>query len=127
MMLRQLISVALFGTLLALPTVGQALGQGQIDDDGGGGSTQTPIKHLVIIFQENISFDHYFGTYPKAQNPAGEPRFVAAADTPSVNGLDQALLTANTNAANPARLDRSQPITCDMDHGYTDEQKAFDH
>jgi Phosphoesterase family/Multicopper oxidase len=24
----------------------------------------TPIRHLVIIFQENISFDHYFGTYP---------------------------------------------------------------
>jgi phospholipase C len=24
-------------------------------------------------------------------------------------------------------LDRSQAITCDMDHGYTDEQKAFNH
>jgi phospholipase C len=29
----------------------------------------TPIKHLVVIFQENISFDHYFGTYPNALNP----------------------------------------------------------
>lgn len=34
--------------------------------------TTTPIKHLVVIFQENISFDHYFGTYPYATNPAGE-------------------------------------------------------
>lgn len=25
--------------------------------------TATPIKHLVVIFQENVSFDHYFGTY----------------------------------------------------------------
>ena len=38
-------------------------------------ATATPIKHLVVIFQENISFDHYFGTYPHATNPAGEPQF----------------------------------------------------
>ncbi len=25
----------------------------------------TPIQHVVVIFGENISFDHYFGTYPK--------------------------------------------------------------
>jgi phospholipase C len=22
----------------------------------------TPIKHVVVIFQENVSFDHYFAT-----------------------------------------------------------------
>ena len=27
--------------------------------------TRTPIKHVVVIFQENVSFDHYFGTYPE--------------------------------------------------------------
>ena len=32
-------------------------------------TTQTPIKHVVVIFFENISFDHYFGTYPFATNP----------------------------------------------------------
>ena len=26
--------------------------------------TATPIKHVVVIFDENVSFDHYFGTYP---------------------------------------------------------------
>src|SRR5580658_9126172 len=26
--------------------------------------TATPIRHLVVIFNENVSFDHYFGTYP---------------------------------------------------------------
>ena len=38
--------------------------------------TATPIKHLVVIFQENVSFDHYFGTYPNAANPQGEPAFL---------------------------------------------------
>lgn len=89
--------------------------------------TATPIKHLVVIFQENVSFDHYFGTYPYAQNPAGEPQFMASPNTPSVNGLNHELLTNNPNSANPERLDRSQALTCDQDHGYTAEQKAYDH
>ena len=38
--------------------------------------TTTPIKHVVVIFQENVSFDHYFATYPHAANPAGEPQFL---------------------------------------------------
>ena len=38
----------------------------------GTSQTTTPITHLVIIFQENVSFDHYFGTYPIALNPSGE-------------------------------------------------------
>jgi phospholipase C len=37
--------------------------------------TATPIKHVVVIFGENISFDHYFGTYPLAENKSGETRF----------------------------------------------------
>ena len=89
--------------------------------------TTTPIKHIVVIFQENISFDHYFGTYPTATNPAGEPAFHAAHGTPHVNGLTPTLLTHNPNTANPVRLDRSQALTCDQDHGYTDEQKAYDN
>ena len=91
----------------------------------GADETKTPIKHVVVIFQENVSFDHYFATYPYARNPPGEPRFVASPDTPTVNGLTPDLLTHNPNAAPPERLDRSEPITCDMDHGYTNEQKAF--
>jgi phospholipase C len=89
-------------------------------------TTTTPIKHLIVVFQENVSFDHYFGTYPKALNLPGEPRFLAAAGTPSVNGLAEALLTHNPNKANPSRLSPQQAVTCDMDHDYTPEQKAFD-
>jgi phospholipase C len=90
-------------------------------------ATSTPIKHLVVLFQENVSFDHYFGTYPDATNPSGEPSFTPAPDTPSVNGLTGELLTDNPNLSNPQRLDRSQAHTCDQDHGYTDEQLADDH
>jgi phospholipase C len=89
--------------------------------------TTTPIKHVVVLFQENVSFDHYFATYPNATNPAGEPAFQASANTPSVNGLNTNLLTNNPNSANPQRLDHSQALTCDQDHGYTDEQKAYDN
>src|SRR5476649_1324137 len=67
-------------------------------------TTATPIKHLVVIFGENRSFDHYFGTYPNAQNPVGEPAFTAAANTPTqINNLNQkSLLTSNPNFLNTA-------------------------
>jgi phospholipase C len=96
--------------------------------------TSTPIKHVVVIFGENESFDHYFGSYPNATNPAGEPAFTAAPNTPSVNGFTPALLNNNPNlnaangtgAANPFRLDRSQAHTSSQNHAYGPEQAAFD-
>src|SRR5246127_483212 len=95
--------------------------------------TATPIRHLVVVFQENVSFDHYFGTYPNATNPAGEPSFRARRGPPTVNGYTTALMTNNPNlnpangagATNPFRLDRSQAVTADQNHGYTAEQKSF--
>ena len=88
--------------------------------------TTTPIKHVVVIFDENQSFDHYFGTYPNAANPQDEPPFLAAAGTPEVNGLTGVIQNHNPNTIAPFRLDRSQNVTCDNDNAYTDEQKAFD-
>ena len=103
---------------------------------GEGGGTTTPIKHLVVIFDENVSFDHYFGTYPFAANPAGEPSFTAKPGTPTVNGLYSGLdasgqptgplLTNNPNESNPLLLDRTDALTCDQDHNYKDEQLADD-
>jgi hypothetical protein len=40
-----------------------------------------------VIFQENVSFDHYFGTYPMAANLSGEPLFKADPKTPTINNL----------------------------------------
>jgi len=99
--------------------------------------TTTPIKHLVVIFQENVSFDHYFATYPTAANLAGEtlqgtgvaaPAFTAAPRTPQkIDTLERAgLLGArNPNAVQPFRLTPGQAVTCDQDHNYTAEQKAY--
>jgi phospholipase C len=87
--------------------------------------TATPIKHVVVLFQENVSFDHYFGTYPNATNTDGTP-FHAAKGTPKVNGLTPALLNDNPNLYNPQRLSPSQALTCDQNHGYTAEQNAVD-
>ena len=94
------------------------------------------IRHVVIIFQENVSFDHYFATYPKAANPAGEPAFTALPGTSQIDGLSGALLTANPNAsnpgngqgaANPFRLDRAQAVTADQEHNYRAEEMAYDN
>ena len=109
---------------------------------------RTPIRHVVVIYQENVSFDHYFGTYPHAANTDGT-RFTPRPGTPAVDGLRPAkshslprrlrhsrnLITSNPNAANPRRLDSSATgatpgqgqLTCDQDHNYSDEQKAFDN
>src|SRR5262249_39628291 len=94
----------------------------------GAAGPNTPIQHVVVIFQENVSFDHYFSRYPNADG------FVAKPGTPTVNGLTGSLLTNNPNQNNPANvpqinpsvLDRSQASTCDQDHNYGDEQLAFD-
>jgi phospholipase C len=97
--------------------------------------TATPIKHLVVIFSENESFDHYFGTYPYAANTDGTP-FVAKPGTPKVNGLYTEitssgpigpLLTANPNEYNPQRLSSSEAWTSDQNHAYTPEQEADDN
>jgi acid phosphatase/phospholipase C len=99
--------------------------------------TETPIKHLVIIFNENRSFDHYFATYPNAGNPSGSIPFVAKPHTPKVNNLASAnLLVNNPNSTNPAngtgatdpfRLDRTQANTRSQNHSYTPEQQANDN
>ncbi|HUB76832.1 MAG TPA: alkaline phosphatase family protein, partial [Solirubrobacteraceae bacterium] len=74
----------------------------------------SPIQHVVVIFDENVSFDHYFGTYPTAANPQDESQFEALPGTPNVNGLNTTLLDANPNEFNPQRLDPSQALTCDQ-------------
>ncbi len=131
-MVRHFRHAALTGvSAVALAFAAQAAGAAPL-------STATPIKHLVVIFQENVSFDHYFATYPKATNPDGEPAFSAAANTPTdIDTLAKAGLLENnpnkTNADNgadaaaPFRLDRTQAGTADQNHGYTAEQAAYNN
>ena len=100
-------------------------------------TTTTPIKHVVVIFGENVSFDHYFATYPQAANTAGEKvqgtgapasSFSAAPNTPKdINTLATANLLApnNPNSVQPMRLTPGQAVTCDQDHDYKPEQQAY--
>jgi phospholipase C len=127
--MRRILAMALAGLIVNPGLLGAA------PHWGSGAPTTTPIKHLVVIFQENVSFDHYFATYPNATNPMNEPAFYARPGTPTVNGLTGSLLTNNpnannrgngANAINPFRFDRSQASTCDQDHNYGPEQQAFD-
>ena len=88
--------------------------------------TVTPIKHLVVIFDENISFDHYFGTYPNAANTDGTP-FTASPKTPKANTL----ATSGTldEQSQPVRAEAAHPgqaVTCDQNHSYAAEQAAVD-
>ena len=115
------------GFFAAALVTGSAVGARGNTPPGQGTGAITPIQHLVVIFQENVSFDHYFATYPLAENPPGEPAFTPSLETPSINGLNEPLLAPNNpNSAQPFRLDRSQYETTDQDHTYKDEQRADD-
>jgi phospholipase C len=149
-MIRKLLALSTCLTLIL-----SGCGQGIVSTPPGNGNgnttppvvitpttAQAAIKHVVVIFGENISFDHYFGTYPNAANTPGDPVFTAAANTPIPNNYisNPSLLTQNPNlasngvanvgngavAANPFRLTRAQAWTASQDHNYPDEQKAFD-
>jgi len=137
-------------TALAIAAAGA-----RADDRDRDHSTATPIKHLVVIFQENVSFDHYFGTYPMAENNPGETPFGAKRNTPKrINNLldpldvtkgfkplrNIDLINANPNgpsgsgaaingadASNPFRLSPAQALTADQGHNYTPEQQASDN
>lgn len=127
--------IAMLAAAVSGPTTMHATPQGRNDGaarrdddrdrDRDDHDESSPIRHVVVIFQENVSFDHYFATYPNAANTDGS-FFVAKPDTPLVNGLFAGgLLDHNPNSTQPFRLSSAQAATCDQDHGYTDEQRAF--
>ncbi|MET9479181.1 alkaline phosphatase family protein [Streptomyces sp. NPDC006638] len=97
-------------------------------DKDNSAKTATPIKHVVVLFDENESFDHYFATYPKAANTDGTP-FTASKKTPkAVNNLATAnLLKKNPNQYLPKRLGPAQALTCSQNHNYGPEQLAYNN
>jgi phospholipase C len=142
-MIRKLLALSLTPSLVL-----SGCGQGNTSTPpGNGNSNTTPpvvitpttasaaIKHVVVIFGENISFDHYFGTYPIAANlPTNASKFTALAGTPTPNNLTKvSAVNPNLNpangagASNPFRLDIAQAATADQDHNYGPEQMAFDN
>jgi phospholipase C len=125
-----LLGIFLPVTLAGCGYSGSSPGSRSIDPETGN------IQHIVVIFQENVSFDHYFATYPNALNLPGETPFNALPGTPAVDGLSQSLLLHNPNlnnirnghgATNPFRLSPLNAATADQDHSYSQEQLAFDN
>jgi len=59
--------------LLTVVAMGSMLGTRShvLSDDHDAGHTRTPVKHVVVIFRENVSFDHYVASYPNAANNSG--------------------------------------------------------
>ena len=99
--LRALAGAAAIFLAVALPGVTRA------ESSSAESLTSTPIKHLVVIFQENVSFDHYFGTYPHAKaNQDGTIYFGSAKDdTPRANTLlSSGLLEHNPSGPPPLVL-----------------------
>jgi phospholipase C len=153
-MIRKLLALSMSLTLIL-----SGCGQGTVSTPPGNGNANTTppppaitpttaaaaIKHVVIIFGENESFDHYFGTYPNAQNLPGESKFTALAGTTIPNNYvsNPGLLTNNPNslnqknnvtnssgvatsvASNPYRQAPAQAWTGSQSHDYTAEQNAF--
>src|SRR3569833_1947226 len=124
---KSIVAAFVASAVMAAGFAAPALADVEAMNRGGGNAapTRTPIKHVVIIFGENVSFDHYFATYPHAKNTE-LPLFKAASDSPAVNGLSAGLLTHNPNLFNPKRLGREDAYTCSFNHDYTAEQKAAD-
>lgn len=98
-----------------------ALGAGSIGvvyaNERGDEGTRSPIKHTIILYQENISFDHYFGTYGHGSN-----------------GIPAGATLTHTNGAQrwgpyaPTRLSgTTQSRTCDVDHNYSNMIRMANH
>ncbi len=120
--------------LLGFSAAATLIGCGYTSSDVANVPPAGNIQHIVVIFQENVSFDHYFGTYPNALNLPGESPFTALPGTPAVDGLSPDLLLNNPNASNkengagatnPFRLSPKSAATADQDHSYSAEQLAF--
>jgi phospholipase C len=123
----RILAVALASAALAAagPLAASAAGKQKRFPVAGSLATKTPVKHLVVIVPENQSFDHYFGTYPEAENLPGEVPFEAKPDTPEIDGLTPELLQDNPNLFNPYRLAPTDALACDPDHAMPEQERAI--
>ncbi|MCZ8513766.1 stalk domain-containing protein [Paenibacillus filicis] len=83
-------------------------------------ATASPVKHLVVIFQENRSFDNYFGTYPNA------PGFRPLPGTPAAEGIPQGSYNLDENGKQvaPFLFSNEELQTADVNHNFDDMAKA---
>jgi len=106
-------SLGMAVSIVAAVLFGTAWSAGAESDNG----THSPIKHTIILYQENISFDHYFGTYGHGSS-----------------GIPAGSTLTHTNGAQtwgpyaPTQLSGlMQSRTCDVDHNYSDMIRMVNH
>ena len=77
------------------------------------------IRHVVMIVQENRSFDSYFGTYPGADGiPASDGHFTVCLPDPATGGCDRPFHDASlVNGGGPHGQDA---VAADVDGGLMD-------
>ncbi|HQY89966.1 alkaline phosphatase family protein [Caldilinea sp.] len=75
---------------------------------------QTPIEHLIVLMQENHSFDNYFGAYPGAD---GIPPGVCMPIDP--------FSSANTECVKPFRIGDNDVELSDPDHSDSTHQVQY--
>jgi phospholipase C len=77
------------------------------------------IRHVVIIMQENRSFDSYFGTYPGADGiPAKNGQFTVCVPDPRTHGCDRPY--HDPSLVNGGAGHNLQDAATDIDHGRMD-------
>ena len=86
---------------------------------GGTASGIHKIRHVVVIMQENRSFDSYFGTYPGAVGiPATNGRFTVCIPDPRTHGCDRPY--HNASLVNGGAKHHRTDATIDIDRGRMD-------
>lgn len=84
-------------------------------------SQSNPIEHIIILYQENRTFDHFFGTYPGAN---GLPLM---ADLPNGLPFKVALPKAPGSKEMVTPFHLTTTSTRDLDHSSRAAEVAYDH
>jgi phospholipase C len=104
-------AVALAGLSIGLAAGSTSSAQSQLD------LARQNIKHVVIIMQENHSFDTYFGTFPGAD---GIPPGTCVANDPSLPNRGCRLPFHNTSPIEAGGPHAHASYTTDYDNGHMD-------
>jgi len=79
-------------------------------------------RAVIVLFQENISFDHYSPPIP-SREPAGRAGLSCRTGHADGQQPDRGAGGVQSQHRQPFRLSPREAATCDMDHGYTAEQR----
>jgi phospholipase C len=95
--------------IVAFPVLGTPVSHAQDP------TTNTPIKHLVVLMQENHSFDNYFGTYPGANGFSPDTCMPVDPFDPS-----------NTECVKPFHIGSGKVDMFDPDHSQETSELQYD-